>query len=211
MKSYVVHMLRSMPSQGTQEGRYVGRTQSPLAMSAVAELANLKRAFTYPEGGLYCASPAIASVDTLKILYPQADPEVILDLAECDFGDWENKTAADLKDDPRFAQWLAGQGAPPNGESGQVFFARACKGFELLVQNLISRGITESVLSVPAGVMTLLLAGYGLPRAQPQDWLCDPGFGYSVRITPSLWTRQPVMEVFDRVPYEKNQKETSRD
>ena len=200
MKSYIIHMLRAMPSQGTLEGRYIGRTQSPLAMSAVAQLAGYKREYVYPQAELLCASPAVASVHTLKILYTQAQPEVVLDLAECDFGDWENKTAADLKDDPRFAQWLAGQAVPPNGESGQVFFARVCKGFELLVENLMGRGIGEAVLAAPAGVMTSILAGYGLPRGQPQDWLCDPGFGYSVRITPSLGMRQPVMEVFGRTP-----------
>ena len=81
-----------------------------------------------------------------------------------------------------------------------MFFARVCKGFELLVENLMGRGIGEAVLAAPAGVMTSILAGYGLPRGQPQDWLCDPGFGYSVRITPSLWMRQPVMEVFGRTP-----------
>ena len=69
-------------------------------MSAVAQLAGYKREYVYPQAELLCASPAVASVDTLKILYPQAQPEVVLDLAECDFGDWENKTAADLKDDP---------------------------------------------------------------------------------------------------------------
>ncbi|WP_322169328.1 histidine phosphatase family protein [Acutalibacter caecimuris] len=201
MRSYVIHLLRAMPSQGTQEGRYVGRTQSPLAMRAVAELAGYKREYRYPQAEFFCASPAIASVDTLKTLYPQAQPEVILELAECDFGDWEGKTAADLGDDPRFAQWLAGQGAPPNGESGQVFFRRVCKGFQMLVENLLGRGIGESVLVAPAGVLTLILAGFGLPRAQPQDWLCDPGFGYSARITPTLWAREPVMEVFDRVPW----------
>lgn len=200
MKSYVIHILRAMPSQGALEGRYVGRGQSPLAMSSVSQLAGLKREFVYPKAQLFCASPSVACVDTLKILYPEAEPEVILELAECDFGDWENKTAADLQGDPRFAQWLAGQAAPPNGESGQVFFQRICGGFQLLVQNLFSRGITETVLAAPAGVQTSLLAAFGLPQAQPQDWLCDPGFGYSVRIMPGLWARQPVMEVFAKTP-----------
>ncbi|RKJ40502.1 histidine phosphatase family protein [Acutalibacter sp. 1XD8-33] len=203
MKSYTIHMLRSMPSQGTLEGRYIGQGQSPLAMSSVSQLAGLKRDFAYPEARFFCASPSVACVDTLKILYPQAEPEVILELAECDFGDWENKTAAELQGDPRFAQWLAGQASPPNGESGQVFFNRICGGFQLLVQNLISRGLTETVLAVPAGVLTSLLAAFGLPQAQPQDWLCDPGFGYSVRITPGLWARQPVMEVFAKTPFSR--------
>ena len=200
MKSYVIHIFRSMPSQGTAEGRYVGRAQSPLAQGAVAELAGLKREHRYPEAELYCASPSISCVDTLKILYPQAEPEVVLDLAECDFGDWENKTAEELKDEPGFAQWLAGKGAPPNGESGQVFFQRVCKGFQLLVQNMMARGTASAVLVTHAGVMTSILAAFGLPQGEPQDWLCDPGFGYSVRITPTLWMREPVMEVFALAP-----------
>lgn len=204
MKSYILHLLRAMPSQGALEGRYVGRAQSPLPMSAVSQLAALKRDFSYPSAQFFAASPAIACVDTLKILYPEQEPEVILELAECDFGDWENKTAGDLKDDPRFAQWLAGQAAPPGGESGQVFFQRVCNGFEMLVQNLLSRGLTESVLVTHAGVLTSVLAAFGLPRAQPQDWLCDPGFGYSVRITPGLWMREPVMEVFGKAPQARN-------
>lgn len=207
MKSYIIHMLRSMPSQGSLEGRYVGQSQSPLAEGAVAQLAALKQEFRYPEAGFFCASPSIACVDTLRILYPHSDPEVALELAECDFGDWENKTAEDLKDDPRFPLWLAGQADPPGGESGQVFFQRVCRGFEGLVQNLMAQGQTETVLVTHAGVLGSLLAGYGLPQAQPQDWLCDPGFGYSVRITPSLWMRQPVMEVFQRIPEPQSQTE----
>ena len=97
MKSYVIHMLRAMPSQGVLEGRYVGRGQSPLALDAISRLTALKQEFVYPKAQLFCASPAIACVDTLKVLYPQAEPEVVLELAECDFGEWEGKTAQDLQ------------------------------------------------------------------------------------------------------------------
>ena len=200
MKSYVIHILRAMPSQGALEGRYVGRAQSPLPMGAVAELAGIKREYEYPKGELYCASPAVSCVDTLKILYPQAQPEVVLDLAECDFGDWENRTAEELRDEPGFREWLMGEGAPPNGESGQVFFQRVCGGFQLLVRNMMARGVTSAVLVTHAGVITSILSAFGLPKAEPGDWLCDGGFGYSVRITPGLCMREPVMEVFGRVP-----------
>ena len=206
MKSYVIHILRAMPSQGTLEGRYVGRAQSPLPMGAVSELAGLKREYRYPEGELYCASPAVSCVDTLKILYPKAEPEVVLELAECDFGDWENRTAEELKNEPGFKEWLMGRGAPPNGESGQVFFRRVCGGFQMLVKNMMARGCASAVLVTHAGVMTSILAAFGLPKGEPQDWLCDPGFGYSLRITPILWMREPVAEVFARVPEGKEGK-----
>lgn len=213
MKSYIIHLIRNMPCEGNLLGRYIGRTESPLAMESIARLAQLKRDHPYPRADRFFASPSTRCVDTLRILYPQADPEVILELAECDFGAWENKSADDLKDDPRFLEWLSqgGQSAPPEGESSPVFVQRVCRGFELLVQNLMAAGAEDSrqsvvtaALCVPAGVLTAILAAYGLPRAPFYDWMCDPGYGYSVRITPVLWMREPVMEVFDTIP--ENQK-----
>ena len=108
----------------------------------------------------------------------------------------------DLRSDPKFLQWMeeGGQTAPPNGESGLVFLQRVCKGFETLVQNLMVQGETSAVLVTHAGVITGLLSAYGLPRAQPYEWMCEPGCGYSVRITPSLWMRSMVMEVYATLP-----------
>ncbi len=202
MKSYVLHLIRNMPCQGNLDGRYIGRTESPLAESSISDLLRLKRQFQYPQAGAFYASPSTRCVDTLKLLYPRADPEVILELAECDFGSWENKTAAELQGQPGFQEWLetGGQTAPPDGESAPVFVRRVCAGFEMLVQNLVALGKTSAVLVTYAGVLTTLLSAYGLPRAQPLDWMCAPGCGYSLRITPSLWMRSRVLEVFDTLP-----------
>ena len=52
--------------------------------------------------------------------------------------------------------------------------------------------------------MTTLLSVYGLPQAKPFDWVCDNGYGYSLRITPMLWQRDKVAEVFDRIPKAKD-------
>ena len=56
------------------------------------------------------------------------------------------------------------------------------------------------VLCTHAGVITGLMSAYGLPRAQPYEWMTEPGCGYSARITPSLWMRSMVMEVFQTLP-----------
>lgn len=202
MKSYVIHLIRHGLSESNLEGRYVGRTESPLAMDSIRELLALKQKYPYPKAQAYYASPSTRCVDSLKILYPDADPEVILQMAECDFGDWENKTAEELKDNPSFQTWIenGSQAAPPNGESGIVFTQRVCAGFEMLVQNLMHEGITSAVLVTHGGVIMSLLSAYGLPRANFYEWMCEPGHGYSVRITPSLWMRSMVMEVYDLLP-----------
>ncbi len=210
MKSYVIYLIRNMPCEGNLQGRYIGRTESPLAMESVAKLAQMKRRHPYPRAQHFFASPSTRCVDTLKILYPEADPQVVLELAECDFGAWEGHTAEELKGDPRFLEWLQGGGvdAPPEGESSGVFVQRVCAGFEMLVQNLMAGGqedkrpVCEAVLCAPIGVLTAILAAYGLPRAPFHHWMCDPGYGYAVRVTPGLWMREPVMEVFGTVPEE---------
>ena len=197
MKSYYIHLIRNMPCEGNLQGRYIGRTESPLGTSGIVQLAKLKAEYEYPKAAQFFASPSTRCVDTLKILYPEADPEVIFEMAECDFGDWENKTA-----EPGFLQWLEGGGmtAPPNGESSPVFVQRVCAGFEMLVQNLMARGETQAVLVTHAGVLTSILAAYGIPRAKPYDWMCEPGCGYTVRITPGLWMRSMVMEAVCTLP-----------
>jgi len=202
MKSYLLHLIRNMPCEGNLEGRYIGRTESPLAESSVEQLLQLKREHPFPQADAFFASPHTRCVDTLKLLYPWADPEVVLELAECDFGDWDGKTAQELRGEPGFPEWMAGGGqtSPPNGESSPVFVQRVCDGFELLAQSILARGLTRSVLVAPAGVLTTILAACGLPKAPPTDWLCDPGFGYTLRITPSLWMRGRVAEVIDMVP-----------
>ncbi len=202
MKSYLLHLVRNMPCQGNLEGRYIGRTESPLAPDALPQLLALKREHPFPRAEAFFAAPHTRCVDTLKLLYPWAEPEVVLELAECDFGDWDGRTAQELREEPGFADWLAGGGqtAPPGGESSPVFVQRVVKGFDLLVENLLARGQTEAVLVTTAGVMTTILAACGLPKAPPTDWLCDPGYGYTLRITPSLWMRGRVAEVIDTVP-----------
>lgn len=210
MRSYVIHLLRNGACEGNLEGRYIGRTESPLAMSSVKKLVEKKSQFQYPQAEAYFASPSTRCVDTLKILYPQADPEVIFEMAECDFGDWENKTAAELEAESAFQAWVknGSQSAPPNGESGDVFLRRVCMGFEALVQNLMLKKKHSAVLVAHGGVLMSVLSVYGLPRANFYDWICEEGCGYSMRIHPSLWMRSQVAEVFETLPYGNNAAQT---
>lgn len=202
MKSYLLHMLRHGVCEGNAEGRYIGRTESPLAMESIRELLAFKQQYQYPQASAFYASPSTRCVDTLKILYPEARPEVILEMAECDFGDWEGKTAKELEADPQFQLWMesGSKAAPPNGESGMVFMQRVCKGFEMLVENLMHQGNTEAVLVTHAGVIMSVLSVYGLPKANFYDWMCEPGGGYTLRITPMLWMRGMVLEVEETLP-----------
>ena len=56
------------------------------------------------------------------------------------------------------------------------------------------------MLVTHGGVIMGILSAYGLPRANFYDWMCESGCGYSMRITPGLWMRSHVAEVFETLP-----------
>ena len=178
MKSYVIHLIRNMPCEGNLEGRYIGRTESPLALESIAQLAQRKRQYQYPAAAAFYASPSTRCVDTLKILYPQADPEVVLELAECDFGDWENKTAEELQNDPRFAAWMAGGGtaAPPGGESKAEQQARTVRAFRNV---MTACGEDERVALVVHGGTIMCLLEALEPSHRFYHWQAPNGGGYA--------------------------------
>ena len=202
MKSYTIHLIRHGLCEGNSLGRYIGRTESPLCMDGIRELIDLKTKATYPYANSFYASPSTRCVDSLKILYPDAQPEVILEMAEIDFGDWENKTARELENDQSFKDWLAGKEGvhPPNGESNLVFMQRVCKGFETLVTNMLFTGQTSAVLVTHAGVIMTIMSLYGLPKAPMSDWAMANGNGYSIRFDASNWSRANICEAFQMLP-----------
>ena len=50
MRSYVLHLIRNMPCEGNLEGRYIGRTESPLALSSLRDLAGAQSRSTATPG-----------------------------------------------------------------------------------------------------------------------------------------------------------------
>lgn len=202
MKSYVIHLIRHGAIDETLSGKYIGTTDPPLSDKGKAALKKLSYEMSYPGGIALFTSPLRRCTETCKILYPNLKPLIIENLCECNFGEWEGKTAEQLRDDPDFQKWLAGDSSvkPPRGESNADFVRRVCLMFESIAEGLMKTGTTESVIVTHGGVIMTLLAVYGLPQAKPFEWATENGCGYSLRITPMLWQRGKVTEVFQRIP-----------
>ncbi len=207
MKSYIIHFIRHGAIDETLSGKYIGTTDVSLSDKGKADLRKLDYNYRYPGAQAVFSSPLKRCTETCKILYPELKPLVITQLSECNFGEWEGKTAEELKNDPDFEKWLAGDSSvkPPRGESNADFTRRICRMFESIVEGLMKTGTTESVIVTHGGVIMTLLAVYGLPQAKPFEWTMDNGFGYSLRVTPLLWQRDKVCEVFSQIPYEKEE------
>lgn len=204
MKSYIIHLIRHGAIDETLSGKYIGTTDVPLSDKGKMDLKKLDYEYRYPGTQVVFTSPLKRCTETCRILYPEQNPLSIANLSECNFGEWEGKTAEELKSDPDFEKWLAGDNSvkPPRGESNADFTRRICRMFESIVEGLMKTGTTESVIVTHGGVIMTLLAVYGLPQAKPFEWTMDNGFGYSLRVTPMLWQRDKVCEVFQTIPME---------
>ena len=213
MKSYVIHLIRHGAIDETLSGKYIGTTDVELSDKGKAALRKLDYGCDYPYAKVVFTSPLKRCTQTCKILYPELDPLVIANLSECNFGEWEGKTADELKDDPDFQKWLAGDNTakPPRGESNADFVRRICKMFESIVEGLMKTGTTDCAIVTHGGVIMTLLAVYGLPHAKPFEWAMENGCGYSIRITPMLWQRDKVTEVYQQIPVPKEDEETEKE
>lgn len=213
MKSYVIHFIRHGSIDETLSGKYIGTTDAELSDKGKAALRRLDFENDYPYAKVVFTSPLKRCMQTCQILYPNIKPLVIANLSECNFGEWEGKTAKELKDDPNFQKWLAGDNTvkPPRGESNADFVRRICRMFESIVEGLMKTGTTECAIVTHGGVIMTLLAVYGLPQAKPFEWTMDSGCGYSVRITPMLWQRGKVSEVYQQIPVQKEDENTEKE
>lgn len=202
MKSYNIHLIRHGETLEAKKGAYIGTTDVPLSQEGIDNLQRLDDICKYPFAQALFTSPLKRCKQTCEILYPNLKPIVIDQLSECCFGEWENKTAEQLKGDADFDKWLAGDTSvkPPRGESSADFTRRICLIFESIVAGLIKTGTTECAIVTHGGVIMTLLSVYGLPQAKPFDWVMENGCGYSIRINPMLWQRDKVSEVYRQIP-----------
>lgn len=202
MKSYYIHFICHGDIDETLKGKYIGTTNVSLSDKRKMELKRLDHNMKYPGGTALFTSPLKRCKETCEIIYPNLKPLVIDKLSECNFGEWEGKTAKELENDENFKKWIGGSSdvKPPRGESSADFTRRICLIFEDIVKGLMTTGTTESIIVTHGGVIMTLLSIYGLPQAKPFDWVMDGGYGYSVRITPLLWQRDKVCEVYQKIP-----------
>ena len=46
-----------------------------------------------------------------------------------------------------------------------------------------------------------MLSQHALPFRKPEEWMTDPGAGYSVRLDAEMWMRDHLAEAYDVVPH----------
>ncbi len=204
MKTYTVHFIRHALTRGNLEGRYIGHTDEELCPEGLEQLEKMKTEFDYPEVDVVFTSTLKRCRQTAEILYPDKHAIEMRDFDECDFGEFEGHTADELKPYKEFSEWLAGgeDAAPLNGESNKAFATRVCDCFIKTVDGMIKTGTRSAAIVTHGGVIMSLMAAFAVPELPMTEWLCPSCCGYTLRITPTLWSQIKKCEAISDVPAE---------
>lgn len=204
MKTYTVYLIRHALTQGNLEGRYIGQTDEELCKEGIEQLQAMKNDYGYPYPDVVFTSGLKRCKQTATILYPDKTPIEMRGFEECDFGEFEGHTAEELEPYEEFSQWLSGgeDARPLNGESNKEFAERVCDCFSKTVEGLLKTGTQKAAIITHGGVIMTILSAFGLPELPMTEWLCPSACGYTIRITPSLWSKINKVEVINEIPSE---------
>lgn len=116
---------------------------------------------------------------------------IIDELAECDFGEFENKNYQELDGNEHYQSWIDSGGLLPfpGGESREEFKRRNVTGFQKAVNGCLRNGISLAALVVHGGTIMNVMEEYADEDRSFYDWHVQNGKGYEVEIDPELWKR----------------------
>ncbi len=143
-----VILIRHGATAGNLKKRYIGATDEPLLPQTVINRA-------YPAADRIICSPLKRCVMTAELIYPGREYVLCPDLAETDFGLFENKSYEELKDDPEYIKWLASEGTLPfpGGEAHDHFKARCISAF----CRIMSSGTPDTAFVVHGGTIMAVM------------------------------------------------------
>ncbi len=201
MKNYYLYLIRHGITQGNLDGKYIGQTNLSLCPEGARAIESLCADDIYPNVGKVYSSPLARCLETAEIIYPEQKLMIVDELSEMNFGDFEGKTSDQLKDLREYTDWLRGgaDACPPNGEKFGDFTLRCIDGLEIILSDMMKKDITRAACVTHAGVITNLLAGWGLPKGKPADFMCSPGDGFEIIMSAFLWQKGPAFEISGRL------------
>ena len=181
-----IWLIRHGMTEGNRYQRYIGVTDEPLC-----EGRELLGKFTYPKPQAVFVSPLKRCLETAAILFGDPKVRIIDQLAECDFGEFENKNYQELDGNEHYQSWIDSGGLLPfpGGESREEFKRRNVTGFQKAVNGCLRNGISLAALVVHGGTIMNVMEEYADEDRSFYDWHVQNGKGYEVEIDPELWKK----------------------
>lgn len=193
-----IWLIRHGMTEGNLKGRYIGKTDEPLCPEGKKALSEL----SYPVPETVFVSPMARCRETAEMLFPAMRVRIIDQLAETDFGDFENKNYRELSGNPDYQAWVDSGGALPfpGGESREEFRKRTLEGFQRVIAACIRENIESAAVVAHGGTIMTLMETWGFPKKDFYSWHVKNGRCYYIEIDEKLWqSGRRVLEVKDEI------------
>ena len=182
MKGYRISVIRHGRTAANDSGIYIGRTDFPLSDKGAAELSQKQDTYIYPRVARVYSSPLQRCLETAEILFPDVPIQTVDNLIEMDFGTFEGKSTEELIDRPEVQ-------------------LRIFKALREIIQDMMTEDLLHCAVITHSGIISNMLAGFGLPKIDAKELLCEPGEGFDILVTAQLWQRSQAFEILGKTPY----------
>lgn len=182
-----IFLIRHSITKGNLEKRYIGTTDECLCEEGKQLLEQYRIQGIYPDVERVFVSPKRRCLETAELLYPGKQLQIIRELAECDFGLFENKNHEELEGLAKYQAWLRSNGTLPfpDGESREAFAERCVQGFERACLQCRKEQVGSAAFIVHGGTIMSIMEAYALPKGSYYEFMVGNGKGYELYLPES--------------------------
>ncbi|GHU55935.1 hypothetical protein FACS1894132_12760 [Clostridia bacterium] len=195
MKGYHIHFIRCGLTQANENNIYCGVTDLPLSPSGLSDLYQRTQDFNYPTVEEVFSSPLTRCLESASIIFPNMPIISMSEFIELNLGDFENKSADELVNEPAFKSWLKGEEAPPNGETMTSLTTRCYEGLNKIIRHMMNDDLQNVAVVTHSGIITNICTSFGVPKYSPQQLFLQPGEGIEVLVTSTFWLQSNAFEI----------------
>ena len=176
-----IYFIRHGETVCNKERRYQGAIDLPLSEEGRRKLCRADF-----EAEEVFVSTLKRSIETARILFPEAKLLQDPGLDEMHFGDFEGRTADEMKDDPAYGKWVEDncEGRCPNGESMAEFDERVRSAVSRILRKAAEEKKEKVVIVAHGGTFMSALEGFASPERKYYEWLPGNGAGYVFNYAP---------------------------
>lgn len=175
----IIYLIRHGKTEANERHLYCGKTDLPLSSGGIEALKALKGRYSVPERCRFITSGMLRTEQTLECLFGAVPHSVEPGLREMDFGTFEMRGYEELKTDPAYQTWLAGDNhtnIPPGGESGDMMEHRVLAAFRTLMESN-----RNAVIITHGGVIAAIMKHlFPCEHKNLYEWQPEPGYGYII-------------------------------
>jgi alpha-ribazole phosphatase len=171
----VIALFRHGVTEENKRKAYLGWNDSPLCPESKAR--TMTKSYQR-----FFSSDLRRCTETADLLFPHSNPCLLKELREMNFGQWEGKTYAVLKDNDLYRHWLADPGthSPPDGESFSEFSTRVDSGWAKMSEEMLTSGLQSCAVITHGGVIRYLLSRFAPDPNEFWTWQAYHDQGYEL-------------------------------